>query len=84
MNPLSYAVVADIYPAAQRGRANALLSTGNFLGIGLSCITILLIKNIGWRGSYVAQGLLGIFSGIIGLSLLTGGKRAKIARMLGL
>jgi len=44
INPLSYSLVADYFPPEKRSRANAILTTGNYLGIALSSISILLIK----------------------------------------
>jgi MFS family permease len=49
INPLSFSLVADYFPPEKRSRANAILTTGNYLGIALSSISILLIKKNGWR-----------------------------------
>jgi MFS family permease len=42
--PLSFSIVADYFPPERRGTANALLSTGSYIGIAFSSISILLIK----------------------------------------
>lgn len=70
LNPLSYAVVADYYPPNKRGVANAFLSSGNFVGIGLSATTILLIKEQGWKQAYITQGICGLVASVIGLLIL--------------
>jgi MFS family permease len=69
-NPLSYSLVADYYPPDKRGTPNAILSTGNFIGIALSSISILLIKSFGWRSTYGIMGIVGIIPAILSLILV--------------
>lgn len=68
INPLSYSLIADYFPPEKRSRANAILTTGNYLGIALSSITILLIRVYGWRSSYFLMGIFGVLGG--GLSFV--------------
>lgn len=70
INPLSYSLIADYFPIEKRSRANAILTTGNYLGIALSSISILLIKNLGWRSSYIFMGVLGVIGGGLGFLLM--------------
>lgn len=42
--PLSYSLVADYFAPEVRGTANAILTTGSFIGIALSSMSILSIK----------------------------------------
>ena len=70
INPLSYSLIADYFPPEKRSRANAILTTGNYLGIALSSISILLIKALGWRSSYILMGILGVLGGGLGLGLM--------------
>ena len=49
-----------MFPPEKRTTANSILSAGNFLGIALSSMTILLVKQIGWKMSYNVMGLAGI------------------------
>lgn len=70
INPLSYSLIADYFPPEKRSRANAILTTGNYLGIALSSISILLIKAYGWRSSYFLMGTLGVLGGGLGFSLM--------------
>ena len=67
INPLSYSLIADYFPPEKRSRANAILTTGNYLGIALSSMSILLIKANGWRYSYILMGILGVLGGGLGL-----------------
>lgn len=70
INPLSYSLIADYFPPEKRSRANAILTTGNYLGIALSSISILLIKANGWRNSYILMGILGVLGGGLGLTFM--------------
>ena len=70
-NPLSYSLVADYFPPEKRGTPNAILSTGNFIGIALSSISILLIKNFGWRQTYGIMGSIGIIAAFFSLFMIT-------------
>ena len=58
--PLAFSLVADYFPQDKRSTANSILSGANFIGIALSSMTIILIKNIGWRASYCVMGSLGL------------------------
>lgn len=66
-DPVSYSLIADYFPPEKRSTANAILSTGNFIGIALSSLSILLIKSVGWRSAYGFMGVLGIAAGAMGL-----------------
>jgi ACS family D-galactonate transporter-like MFS transporter len=68
INPLSYSLIADLFPSDKRSTANSILSSAVYVGIALSSLTILLIKNFGWRSSYLIMGGSGmLFAGIIAL-----------------
>ena len=66
-DPVSYSLIADYFPPEKRSTANAILSTGNFIGIALSSLSIILIKQAGWRRAYGLMGLLGLAAGFMGL-----------------
>ena len=70
INPLSFSLVADYFPPEKRSRANAILTTGNYLGIALSSMSILLIKKNGWRYAYAFMGILGIIGGLLSLTAM--------------
>lgn len=63
VNPLAYALVADFFPGDQRTTANSILSVGNYIGIALSSLSIILIKNVGWRAAYITMGAMGLMMG---------------------
>ena len=60
---MAYSLVADFFPGEGRTTANSILSVGNYIGIALSSLSIILIKNMGWRASYIAMGALGLMGG---------------------
>jgi len=51
-NPLSYSLIADYIPPEKRATANSVLSSAHYVGIAFSSMSILLIKQIGWRYFY--------------------------------
>ena len=63
INPLAFSLVADYFPPEKRTLANSILGGANFVGIALSSMTILLIKQVGWRASYIAMGGMGLIAG---------------------
>jgi MFS family permease len=77
-DPLAYSLVADYYPADKRGTPNAILSSGNFIGIALSCMSILFIKNFGWRATYWIMGATGVTVAMLGSLVFTGFKKREI------
>ena len=64
-NPLSYSLVSDIVPPDRRATANSIISSGSYIGIAISSISLMLIKKFGWRFSYMSMGLSAIFLGLI-------------------
>lgn len=62
INPLAFSLVADYFPTDKRTTANSILSAANFVGIALSSMTILLIKEVGWRASYITMGGMGLLA----------------------
>lgn len=47
-NPLSFSLIADYFPPERRATANSLIQAGNYIGGGLSSLTIILISMYGW------------------------------------
>lgn len=66
INPLCFSLLADYFPPDRRGTANSILSSANYLAISLSSMTILLIKNYGWRASYTIMGGFGLVGALLG------------------
>ena len=81
INPLAFSLVADFFPPDKRGTANAVLSSANFVGIALSSMTILLIKAVGWRASYMTMGAIGLI-GAAGMSILKNPRRGRFDPVL--
>ena len=79
-NPLSYSIVADYFPPEKRGTANAVLSTGNFVGIALSSLSILGIKALGWRKSYQSMAIIGLISGFLSILIVREPERKKSSK----
>ena len=44
VNPLAFSILVDYFPPDKRSVPNSVLSAGNFIGIALASLTILLIK----------------------------------------
>lgn len=64
-NPLAYSLVSDYIPPERRATANSILSTAIYSGISLSSLSILLVKNYGWRNSLSFLGLVGVALGAL-------------------
>ena len=77
INPLCYSLLADIFPPDQRSTPNSLLSAANFVGIALSSMTIILIKSIGWRNSYLVMGATGLVASLSSYFFLKNPKRGQ-------
>jgi MFS family permease len=43
-NPLSFSLVADYFPPDKRSTANSIIQAGNYIGVGVSSLSILLIS----------------------------------------
>jgi len=48
-NPSSFGLLADYFPPERRSLANAIESSGTYVGAALASCSIVLIKNYGWR-----------------------------------
>lgn len=57
----------DYFPIKNRSTANSLIQAGNYVGVGLSSLSILLISQYGWRGMY---GFYAAFSIILGFVVM--------------
>ena len=66
-NPLSFSILADYFPKEKRATVNSILQSGNYIGWGLSSISIIAISRYGWRATY---GILGLLALLIGISAL--------------
>jgi MFS family permease len=80
--PLAFSMVADYFPQDKRSTANSILSGANFIGIALSSMTIILIKNIGWRASYCVMGGLGLIGATLAALVIKNPIRGQFDRVL--
>lgn len=74
--------MADYFPQDKRSTANSILSGANFIGIALSSMTIILIKNIGWRASYCVMGSLGLIGATLATFFIKNPERGQYDRVL--
>jgi len=58
-NPLSFSLITDYFPKEKRATANSLIQAGNYVGVGFSSLTILLITKFGWRISFGIMAVIG-------------------------
>ena len=63
-NPLSFSLVSDYFPPEKRATANSIIQAGNYLGVGVSSFSVLLISMFGWRVQYM---IMAAISGLLGL-----------------
>jgi len=59
-SPASIALIADYFPSDRRATANAVFSTGLYIGFALASVVIPLDALKGWRFTCLAVGLLGL------------------------
>ena len=69
-NPMSFSLLTEYFPESRRATANSIVQSGNYVGWGLSSISIMAIKQFGWRTTYgiigaVALGISALFAAII-------------------
>ena len=64
-SPLTYSLVSDYVPPERRATANAFLGTAVYTGISLSSLSVLLIKQTGWRYCYFIMGIFGLLTSLV-------------------
>ena len=69
-NPLSFSLVSDYFPPDKRATANSLIQAGNYIGVGASSLSILLISKFGWRSTFQIMGLIGAVFGVATMALV--------------
>ena len=78
-NPLSFSLIADYFPPENRTTANSIIQAGNYIGVGVSSLSILLITQFGWRAQF---GIMAGLSAILGLASMTLVKEPERGRYL--
>ena len=66
-NPMSFSLLTDYFPPERRATANSVIQSGNYIGWGLSSISIILIQQFGWRSTF---GILGAAGAVIGAIII--------------
>lgn len=74
-NPLSYSLLSEYFPDDKRATSNSILQSSNFVGWGLSSLSILLIRQLGWRKTYGFLGTLAFILSAVTLFLVKEPKR---------
>lgn len=69
-NPASYALIADYFSPKYRSTANAIETSGSYVGDGIASIGVILIKKYGWRNMYMIMGGLGMALGAFVLAFI--------------
>jgi MFS family permease len=62
-NPMSFSLLTEYFPPNRRATANSIIQSGNYVGWGLSSISVMLIQAYGWRQTF---GILGAAATLVG------------------
>lgn len=74
-NPCAYGIISDYFHPQYRTTANSLYNGAIYLGGALSSLATIMISGLGWRGTYMLIGSVGIGAGIIGFLFIMEPKR---------
>lgn len=76
-NPCAYGIISDYFHPQYRTTANSLYNGAIYLGGALSSLATIMIEGLGWRGTYMLIGGVGIAFGVLGLILIIEPKRGR-------
>lgn len=76
-NPLSFSLIADYFPPDRRATANSIIQAGNYIGVGVSSLSILLISSFGWKITYAIMAAAGVVFGLGTMSLIKEPERGR-------
>ena len=82
INPLIFTIMTDYFPPEKRSFPNSIVASASYVGLAISSLTILLIKNFGWRAGYYLMGSLGLVTSALTFLLLKKSKNTNIAQKL--
>ena len=68
--PPALSLIRDYFPPNYRSQANSIFAFSDFLGAGISSLSLIFIAEYGWREDYGLTGLVGVLSGILCLTVL--------------
>lgn len=69
-NPAAYSLIRDYFPPSHRARANAVYSSGIYVGSAISSLSIVLINAFKWRGSFMITGMIGMVFSVLAIFVL--------------
>lgn len=67
LEPGMYSIIPDYFPRSKTTTANSIVSASQYLGAGLSSMSIMIIASQGWRAALKAMGAFGVAIGAAGL-----------------
>lgn len=76
-NPLSFSLISDYFPPEKRATANSIIQAGNYLGVGVSSFSVLLISMFGWRAQYGIMAGLSTLLGLVTMFLVKEPERGR-------
>ena len=80
-NPPALGLIRDYFPPNSRTLANSFFLTSDYLGCCFSSLSIILIKNFGWREDYEITGIFGILIGLAVLFYLKEPERGRFEKL---
>ena len=81
-NPPALSLLRDYFPKNFRSTANSVFLFGIYLGCSLSSVSVLLIKEYGWRADYEITAFFGAVVGILTLVILEDPERGQFDKPL--
>lgn len=78
VSPLTFSIIADNFGPENRTTANAMLTSAKMVGMAMASISVLMIKQIGWRSSYIVIGSFGLIATTLALIFLKNPKREQV------
>lgn len=67
INAPIYQVIANNFPPEMRSTANSVENLGYKIGMGVSSLSVLVIRKWGWRAHYFLMGGFGVLVGLVAL-----------------
>jgi len=69
-NPCAYGIISDYFHPKYRTTANSIFNGAIYLGGALSSLGVIMIGWLGWRGTYIIIGVVGIAFGVLGFFII--------------
>ena len=79
--PAGYSLLGDFFPRKVRTTANSAIGIGGYMGGGLSSLQVVVISALGWRGTYLFNGGVGIAVAALGLILLREPEKGMLQKL---